>query len=194
VFLFDFDGTLTTEELLPLIADELGLDDIRELTARTMRGELEFEESFRRRVELLAEVPRETVAGIVLAVPLQERLMDWIGERPDRCWIVTGNLDCWVAPWLERWGLRGFASTSVAVDGHVTVAPGGVLDKTTVLRHFVDNPTVMVGDGANDAGIIREADFGVAAQFVHSVPEMLRLAADCVVNEEEALCRILSRW
>jgi HAD superfamily phosphoserine phosphatase-like hydrolase len=193
VFLFDFDGTLTTEELLPLLADEIGLEGIRDLTERTMQGELAFEESFRQRVELLAEVPLATVAEIVLAVPLHERLMEWISERREQCWIVTGNLDCWVAPWLAKWDLRGYTSTSTYLDGRVGIAPNGILDKVTVLKDFTGRRTTMVGDGANDAGIVRESDFGIAAQLVHTVPALLLASADCVVNDEGALCRILSR-
>lgn len=192
-FLFDFDGTLTREELLPLLADEIGLGGIRDLTARTMQGELNFDQSFRMRVNMLADVSLSTVAEIVLAVPLQPQLMDWICERRDRCWIVTGNLDCWVAPWLDEWGLRGFSSTSILENGRVGIAPRGILDKTTVLRCFPNNPTTMVGDGANDAGIVRQSNFGIAAQFVHTAPDLLLSSADCIVNEEGALCRILSR-
>jgi phosphoserine phosphatase len=193
VFLFDFDGTLTRVELLPILADEVGLAGIHELTERTIRGELNFEESFRMRVNMLADVPLSTVSEIVEAIPVQERLMEWICERKERCWVVTGTLDCWVAPWLDKWGLRGFASSSIVQGGRVGIAPRGIIDKPTVLRNFSNNATTMVGDGANDAGIIRESDFGIAAQLVHGVPDLLISSADCVVNEEVALCRILSR-
>ncbi|HEY0258748.1 MAG TPA: HAD-IB family phosphatase [Lacisediminihabitans sp.] len=193
VFLFDLDGTLTREELLPLLADEIGLGGMRELTDRTMQGEYGFDQSFRMRVDMLRDVPLDVVAEIVRSVPVNEQLMGWISERKERCWVVTGNLDCWVEPWLDKWGLRGFTSTSMLTTSGIGIAPGGVLDKATVLPQFSSNFTAMAGDGANDAGIVMGADFGIGVQIIHTIPDLLLSAADCVVNSEGALCRILSR-
>lgn len=193
IFLFDLDGTLTKEELLPRIAVAAGLPSIEELTRRTMAGEIPFQESFRRRVDILSRVPVELVAEVVASAPVHEKLMSWVTEHRDQCWVVTGNVDRWVQPWLEHWGLRGFTSTTNMVEGKLTIAPGGILEKADVLRHFRGRRTVMVGDGANDAEIVREADYGIAAQLIHSAPEVLIESADCIVNGEEALCRILSR-
>jgi HAD superfamily phosphoserine phosphatase-like hydrolase len=193
VYLFDLDGTLTREELLPRIAVAAGLPSIEELTRRTMAGEIPFQESFRRRVDLLSRVPVELIAEVVASAPLHEKLMAWISDRRDRCWVVTGNVDRWVRPWLDHWGLRGFTSTTEIVDGRLQLAPNGILEKADVLARFVGHRTVMVGDGANDAEIVRESDFGIASQLIHSAPEVLVESADCIVNSEEALCRVLSR-
>jgi len=192
-YLFDLDGTVTTEELLPKIARAADLPDIDELTRRTMAGEIPFQESFRRRVSMLSRVPVEVVAEIILAVPVHQQLMAWIQERRDQVWIVTGNVDRWVQPWLDHWGLRGFASTSAIVDGALTLPTGGILEKASVLSQFTGRMRVMTGDGANDAEIVRAADFGIASQLVHAAPEVLVESADCIVNDEEALCRVLSR-
>ena len=192
-YLFDLDGTLTREELLPKIARAAALPDIEELTRRTMAGEIPFQDSFRRRVAMLSRVPVDLVADIILAVPVHERLMSWIQERREQVWVVTGNVDRWVEPWLQHWGLRGFASRSQLDNGVLTLPADGILEKASVLRRFVGRRTVMTGDGANDAEIVRAADYGIASQLVHAAPEVLVESADCVVNNEEALCRVLSR-
>jgi soluble P-type ATPase len=98
-----------------------------------------------------------------------------------------------VSPWFKKWGLRGFTSASELVDGKVRIADHGILDKVTALEQFPGNLTTMAGDGANDAGIVRAADFGIAVQLIHTVPALLLSSADCVVNDERTLCRILSR-
>ncbi|MFT4284218.1 MAG: HAD-IB family phosphatase [Protaetiibacter sp.] len=194
VYLFDLDGTLTRQELLPLIAQRAGVSGMAELTRRTVAGEIPFRESFRRRVEMLADVPVELVAEVVLGVPVHEQLMAWVLERREHCRVVTGNLDCWVGPWLRHWGLEGYTSRSRVEDGRVSLEVGGILEKASVLAEFDGYRTAMVGDGANDAELVRDADLGIAAQLVHTAPEVLIECADVIVNDEETLCRILSRW
>jgi len=192
VFLFDFDGTITATELLPVIAAEVGLArEIGELTAATMAGEVLFDASFRRRVDLLAEVPVARVAEIVTEMPVLEQLVKWIKSRRSECWIVTSNLDCWVRPWLDRHGLEGFTSRSNMRSGRVAVEH--ILRKESVLRRFPGRRTVMVGDGANDAELISEATVGIANAIVHDVPPVVLEVADYLVMDEGTLCRTLSR-
>jgi phosphoserine phosphatase len=193
VFLFDFDGTITAAELLPLIAREVGLEEeIGALTRDTMEGRLPFDESFRSRVELLRSTPVARVAEIVDATPVFPRLLDWIAENRDRCWVVTGNLDCWVAGWMERHGLRFFASTATVEDGEVAGVTS-VLRKEAVLERFAGRRTVMVGDGANDAQIMADADVGIGFATLHDLPSVVLEVADWVVLNEDALCRTLSQ-
>lgn len=192
-FLFDLDGTLTKLETIPIIADALGLESLHELTRATVAGDIPFQESFHRRVEILSKTPVGLVAEIVLSVPVHQTLMSWITHNRERCWVVTGNLDQWVQPWLKHWGLRGFTSRSEFHEGKIRIAPGGLLEKSSVLPQFAGRKTVMVGDGANDAELVRKVDYGIACQLVHTAPESLVEAADCFVNGEEALCLVLSR-
>ena len=57
VFLFDLDATVTKEEILPALSEQVGLTrEISELTERTMRGELPFKSSFLARVEMLRPI------------------------------------------------------------------------------------------------------------------------------------------
>lgn len=191
-FLFDFDGTITSVELLPLIARELGLEEeIGTLTAETMAGRVPFDESFRARVELLGSTPIARVEEIIDEAPVFDELLQWIVDRRDRCWIVTGNLDCWVGAWMRKHRLQYFASRADLSNGTVGIAE--ILHKETVLDHFHGRRTVMVGDGANDAQLIADADIGVANALLHDVPPVVLEVADWVVMDEGALCRMLSR-
>ncbi len=191
-FLFDLDGTLTSVELLPLIARELGLEaEIRQITDDTVAGKRSFDESFRMRVELLGSVPVERVAEIVRNVPVHEELMAWIQENRSRVWIVTGNLDCWVKGWLDQHDLASYTSTAQIVDGKVQVDK--ILRKESVLVDFEGLTTVMVGDGANDAQLIADATVGVGAALVHPVPRVVMEVADFIAMEEVTLCRTLQR-
>jgi soluble P-type ATPase len=76
-------------------------------------------------------------------------------------------------------------------DGRTTVE--SILTKSEVLAHFRGARTVMVGDGANDAEILREASVGVACALTRPVPRVVMEVADYMVADEEGLCRLLSR-
>lgn len=191
-YLLDLDGTLTTVELLPLIAREVGLEQrVADLTRRTMAGELAFYDSLRRRVEMLADVPLATVHEIVSSVPVHEQLLGWARQRADQCWIVTSNLDVWISPLLARLGLPAYSSTAHVENGRVCLDT--VLVKPDVLADFATWRTVMVGDGANDAGIMAQADIGVASALMHPPAPVVIEAADYLALEEETLCHLLSR-
>jgi phosphoserine phosphatase len=182
-FLFDLDGTIT--------ASELGMhDEIAALTRETMAGRIPFDVSFRTRVDLLSRTPIERVVEIIDEAPVFETLLAWIKAHRDQCCVVTGNLDCWVDPWMRKHGLRYFASQAEVVDGRVSV--GSILHKESVLRWFEGARTVMVGDGANDAQLIADADVGIGNAVLHDVPPVVLEVADWVVMDEGTLCQTLS--
>ena len=101
LFIFDLDSTITKYELLPLIANCVGLgEQMEQLTEAAMQGETVFELSFRKRVELLKTIPISKVRSIAEEVPLHDRIADFIRENSQRCMILTGNLDAWIMPCL----------------------------------------------------------------------------------------------
>lgn len=193
-FAFDLDGTVTCEELLPLIAAELSLTrEMAVLTGLTLSGQIDFRDSFRLRCAVLRSVPISRVQAIVAEVSLAPDVERFIRSRPDDCYLVTGNLDVWVAPVVARLGCRAF--TSVAVR-----EADALLDVDTVLcksepveglRSAYDR-VVAVGDSVNDIPMFEVADVGVAFGGVHDPASLLHDVADYVVYREDALCRLLS--
>jgi phosphoserine phosphatase len=194
-FLLDLDGTLTQVELLPKLAGAIGLgDEMAELTRLTMLGLMSFEASLRIRVQLLRDLKVDVATEIALQIPPRLQLLAWAQQHRNHVVVVTSNLDVWVTPLLARWGLSGRTSSAHLVDGRAVIEYGGILDKSAVVQELQKTgPVVAVGDGANDATMLQEADFGIAFCPRPDVSKMLIDAADCVIREEAILCRTLSR-
>lgn len=192
-YLFDLDGTLTRIELLPLFASHFGAPkEIYRYTDMVVRGEISFQEGFSHRVRLLGHIPPEDIAEVAKTAPMNEKVIKWIHNNFENCEVVTGNLDCWVAPLLDKWGLKGITSTA-RIEG-TRVGIENVVDKAARVRHWKQQDSVtFVGDGANDLGAIEHADVGIAYGGVHLPAQVLLEVSDVIVFNEEALCSVLSQ-
>lgn len=194
VFCFDLDGTITSEELLPVIARETDLEDeITALTTATISGEIPFETSFRLRCQMLSSVPISRVREIVDDVPLDEEIVAFIQARPTRCAVATGNLDVWVEPILERLGCRAFTSTATTVGDELIEVDRALFKGHAIEALRRDFPFVVaIGDGMNDVAMFEQADIGVAFGGVHPPADAARQAADFLTMNGAGLCRLLN--
>lgn len=193
-YCFDLDGTLTSIEILPCIASELGVaEEIATLTRVTMAGLISFEESMRLRCLILGQVPVTRVHEIVDAIPLDPYLADFIAERTNNCFVVTGNLDVWIEPLIQRLGCRGYSSRAILQDGKLNVEH--VLDKGAAvgeIRALGYDRILAVGDGANDVPMLRRADAAVAFGGVHSPMPTAIKESHFVIHDGNALCKLLT--
>ena len=194
LFVFDLDSTITKCELLPLIAKNAGLDcEMASLTEAAMQGELPFERGFLSRVRLLQNIPISRARSIVSRAPLHEEIAGFIRENPQRCIVLTGNLDVWIMPIIESLGMKGRCLCSRAkVCEDRLLGVEAVLDKGKAckkLRH----PFVAIGDGSNDVDMLREAEIGIAFGGARKPPAQLIAAADMLVQDENELIEILKK-
>ncbi len=193
IFLFDLDATITRAEILPKIAGRINCSqEMAEITEKTMSGEIPFRQSFLLRVALLKDVPVSEAKEIAAAIPLNRQVVEFIRRHKNRCYIATGNLDVWVEDLLKEIGLgkdRCFCSKAI-VAGDRVMKVEAVLDKAAVVRQL-SKPVVAVGDGSNDAEMIKLAEIGIGFGGVRPIaPPVLENAAHAVYDES-ALCLLL---
>ena len=195
LFVFDLDSTITRCELLPLIAQSAGLgSEMAVLTEAAMRGEVPFEQDFRNRVRLLRDVPLSKARWAVSEAPLHGEIAGFIRKNPQRCIILTGNLDAWIMPVIEGLGMEGRCMCSKAVvSGDRLLGVASVLDKGSACQG-IPHPFVAVGDGSNDAGMLRSADIGIAFGGARRPSAALIEAADMLVQDENELIGILKNY
>lgn len=186
VFLFDLDSTITKQEILPTISNLINKQaEMRELTEKTMLGELPFKQSFLQRIELLKEIPVSKVQDLIELIPVHQKLIKFFREHKSQCFIVTGNLDVWIHKLLVKIGMENncYCSHAEVVDDHISEVTN-VIDKADVDKWFTKK-MVIVGDGNNDARMIAKADVGVGFGAVRPIaPAVLECASHAIYSED----------
>lgn len=193
LFAFDLDGTITRQEILPRIAAELGLEkELGLLTELTLKGHIPFEPSFRLRFSLLQNVPLGTVQEIVASIPLDPHIEAFIHARKHHCAVVTGNLDRWIAPLVQRLGCVCHCSRSrLSAQGQLQLL--SVLNKGDAIQTLQADGcrVIAIGESVNDIPMFTHSHLGIAFAGVHApAPELARLADHTVANGQD-LCRLL---
>ena len=195
VFLFDLDGTITSEETLPIISKYFNIEDeINTLTQNTISGNTPFVESFIRRVNILGKLPVSEVNDLLEGVVLSKKVTQFIHEHKDECAIVTGNFSAWVEKLVKKIGCRCFSSDGI-IENNKIVKLTHVLKKEEIVKQYkAEGKTVVfVGDGNNDAEAMREADISIACGLVHYPAKSVLMVADYAVFDENALYRLLNQ-
>lgn len=194
-FLFDMDGTVTSQETLPIIASHFGIEkEIGQLTSETIKGNIPFIESFIRRVNMLSDLPVDQVADLLENIPLYSELQKFICEHRQDCIIVTGNLSCWTSKLCKKIGCRGYFSEALVKDNKVEKLKS-ILRKEEIVRLYqqLGESVVFIGDGNNDLEAMRIANVSIAVGLTHLPAKSLYSVCDYLIFEENALCRQLNQ-
>lgn len=192
-FLFDLDGTVTSQETLPIIASHFKVEEqIEELTKRTIQGNVPFIESFIRRVNILGKYSVSETDEFLSQVPLYPILAKFIKEHREDCIIVTGNLTCWCDKLFKKIGCQCFGSSAECKDDKVFKI-NSILRKEDVVDRFraLGENVVFVGDGNNDLEAMRHANISIAVGLTHNPAQSLMAICDYVTFSEAALVRQL---
>ena len=192
-FLFDLDGTVTMQETLPIISEHFGCtEQIAELTARTVAGNIPFIESFIHRVNILGRYSVKETNDRLRHVPLYPKIAEFIDNHKEDCIIVTGNLTCWCEDLFKKIGCKCYGSEA-ELEGDNIVKIKSILRKEQIVDHYraLGETVVFIGDGNNDLEAMRHANISIAAGLTHSPAQSLLSVCDYAIFNENALVRQL---
>lgn len=190
---FDMDSTLIRTEVIDELADRAGVgEQVRAITESAMRGEIDFKESFTRRVALLKGLDVEVMRDIAEKLPITEgveRLMKVLKRSGYKTAILSGGFKYFGDYLKQKFGFDYVYANELEVgpDNKLTGRyAGDIVDgqrKKELLRLIaqVENidiaQTIAVGDGANDLPMLTTAGLGIA---FHAKPKVKAEAAQSI--------------
>ena len=193
-FAFDLDGTVTLDELLPLIAKALELEEeIEFLTDLTINSVIPFDMSFKLRFALLKSIKLSFIQSVIENASLDDDIAHFIRSNSDNCYIVTGNIDQWVKPIIDNLGCEIYASKAKC-EGDCCTELLYINKKAEAIQRIRKKHDfiVAIGEGANDTGMFQEANLSICYGGVHSPYKDLMKYANYLINDGKTLCRLLN--
>ena len=189
---FDMDSTLIETEVIDELAIRAGVgEQVKAITERAMRGEIDFTESFRERVALLKGLDEYVLKEIAENLPITEgvdRLMYVLKKYGYKIAILSGGFTYFGHYLQQKYGIDYVYANELEIEnGKLTGRYlGDVVDgkrKAELLRLIAQvekvdiAQTIAVGDGANDLPMLGIAGLGIA---FHAKPKVVANAKQSI--------------
>ena len=190
---FDVDSTLIEEEVIDLLAVRANVgDQVSAITARAMRGEMDFAESLIARVSLLAGLSAEELIDVKADIHLSagaKNLINFLQKQGHIVAAVSGGFTNVLQPVMNELGIANYRANKLEiVNGKLTgKLLGKIIDargKSEVLLKFAQEfnvqiaQTIAIGDGANDLIMLETAGIGIA----FNAKPKLKAVADIILD------------
>lgn len=198
LIVFDMDSTLVDAEIIDEIAKYAGVEEeVKKITEKAMRGEMDFKTALIERVRLLKGLPVEVLEKIYRNIKLTEgakELIQALKKAGYKVAVVSGGFTYFTDRLKEELGLDyAFGNELEIEDGKLTGRiKGRIIDaeeKARIIEEIAKKEgiskenVVAVGDGANDRIMIENAGLGIA----FNAKEVLKEVADGTLSKENLI-------
>ena len=192
MLLADMDSTMIQQECIDELAEEAGVGaHVKDITARAMNGELDFEGALTERVGLLKGLPLSVIDSVlanrITLMPGGPELLATMRANGAYAALVSGGFTAFTSQIAQRLGFDENRANTLLTDGddlsgEVALPILGreakveALEQITARLGITEADVIAVGDGANDLGMLGRAGSGVA---LHAKPSV---AAECDIR------------
>jgi phosphoserine phosphatase len=193
LLLADMDSTMIAQECIDELAEAAGVGArVKEITARAMNGELDFEAALRERVALLNGLPESTIQTVldtrITAMPGGATLVATMKANGAYTALVSGGFTAFTAAIAARLGFDEHRANSLITENGTLTgravepilgrdAKVAALKELTARLDITPADVLAIGDGANDLGMLQKAGLGVA---VHAKPAVQAQATHAI--------------
>ena len=193
----DMDSTIIKEESLDEIAEEAGIGkEIKKITDKAMRGELDFKNALLKRIKLLKNYPLENIFTLNQKIRVNDGAKELVKKMKTKSCItvlISGGFSPSVSYIAKKIGFDYYhCNNFLYKKNHGKIVLNGlvqnpILDKDSKLDitqsylkkfNFTLNDVISVGDGANDINLIKHSGIGVS----YKGKPILNNVADIVFN------------
>jgi phosphoserine phosphatase len=198
LIVFDMDSTLVDAEIIDEIAKYAGVEkEVKEITEKAMKGEIDFKTALTERVKLLKGLPVEVLEKIYENIELTEgakELIQALKRAGYKIALVSGGFTYFTEKLKKELGLDyAFGNELEIKDGKLTGRlKGRIIDaeeKARIIEEIAKKEgiskenIVAVGDGANDRIMIENAGLGIA----FNAKKVLKEVADGTISKENLI-------
>lgn len=181
---FDMDSTLIQTEVIDELAELAGVGaEVKAITERAMQGEIDFNQSFKQRMQLLKGLKEEVLADVAKRLPITKgarRLIDTLKSYGFKTAILSGGFTYFGHYLQNQLGIDYVYANQLEIKNGVLTGGylGTIVDgnkKAEYLKEIAQkenihiNQTIAVGDGANDLPMLNLAGLGIA---FHAKPKV----------------------